>query len=406
MTSEIAELRDLNLELESLKARKDAIKKHLQEHRDTITDTQLAEQTQEARQIKTDIEATERKIKEVQERAKQLNDKKEFKNYMENGKMERADIIASAEYRSAFFKRLQGKELNEEEQRSMTSATGSVGAAIPTKTMDMILGQMTEKATLLGDVTVFNIPELLSIPKENVTNDASWIQEDADSTNVDDSLTNITLSAYKLMRTIKITAKVSAMSIDAFETWIVSTMTKKMTKAIENAIVNGAGAGSNQPTGLMTGITWNTTAGATQNAIEIANGTQYSYDNFVDAETLIDEDYVSSAVYYMNRKTLAQVRKLKDDNKRPLFERAVEDGFRGNLNGLPVKVSKYIPDGVIFVGDLKSAYVLNFASPIEFAMSKEAGFMSGATVYRSLALLDGKPTGVANALVKMSIAAE
>ena len=38
MTNAIAELRDLNLELESLKARKNAIKTKLAEHRDSFTD--------------------------------------------------------------------------------------------------------------------------------------------------------------------------------------------------------------------------------------------------------------------------------------------------------------------------------------------------------------------------------
>ena len=320
-----------------------------------------------------------------------------------NDSMTREEVRETAEYRSAFIKRLQGKELNEDEKRSMTSASSSVGAAIPTKTMDMIIGQLTEKSTLLNDVTVLNIPELLSIPKENVTNDASWVQEDADSTNSDDTLTNIALSAYKLIRTIKITAKVSAMSVDAFETWIVSTMTKKMTKAIENAIINGTG--TNQPTGINSGITWVKTAGNTQNCIEKASGSTFGYDDFVDAESLLEEDYLPNAVYYMNRKTLAVVRKLKDDNKRPLFERAIEDGFRGTLNGLPVKLSKHVPANTIFVGDLKSGYILNFSAPIEFATSKEAGFMSGATVYRSMALLDGKPTKVDNAIVKLCVAA-
>lgn len=53
--------------------------------------------------------------------------------------MECAEILATAEYRSAFFKRLQGRSLAEEEQRAMTSASASAGAAIPTVTMDSTL---------------------------------------------------------------------------------------------------------------------------------------------------------------------------------------------------------------------------------------------------------------------------
>lgn len=404
MNKQIEELRDLNLELESLKARKEAIKQKIREHRDSVTDAEIVEHTKEAKEIRQKIEEVENKIKKVQSgtqknRGEDIIMKNSILHF--NDEMTREEARETVEYRSAFLKRLQGRELTEEEKRSLTSGTSSVGAAIPTSTMDMIIGQLTEKSTLLNDVTVLNIPDLLSIPKENVTNDASWVAEDADSSNSDDTLTNIALSAYKLIRTIKITAKVSAMTVDAFETWIVSTMTKKMTKAIENAIINGTG--TNQPTGIETGTTWVKT-GDNPNAIELAKGSTFGYDNFVDAEALVEEDYLANAVYYMNRKTLSAVRKIKDDNKRPLFERAIEDGFRGSLNGIPVKLSKHIKDNTIYLGDLKSGYILNFTAPIEFATSKEAGFMSGATVYRSMALLDGKPTGVTNAIVKLSIA--
>jgi HK97 family phage major capsid protein len=190
------------------------------------------------------------------------------------------------------------------------------------------------------------------------------------------------------------------MSVDAFETWIVNTMTKKMIKAIEAAIVSGNG--SQRPTGIIPGTTWNESNSISYtDTASVTN--QFDYDDFIDAESKIDEDYAGAAVYVMNAKTLATVRKLKDDNKRPLFERAVEDGFRGTLNGIPVKLSRNVPDDTILLGDFESGYVLNFTSPIEYSSSKEAGFMSGATIYRGLALLDGKPTGVAGAIVKMAI---
>ena len=55
----------------------------------------------------------------------------------------------------------------------------------------------------------------------------------------------------------------------------------------------------------------------------------------------------------------------------------------------------------MYFGDWKSGYVMNFAQPIEVESSTEAGFMSGSVVYRAMALADGKPTGVAGALVKL-----
>lgn len=383
------QVRNINLELESLKARKDAIKAKALEHRDSVTDLEIDSAKKEVEEVNEKIIEKERELEEVQKRGEKIMNN-EILHFDE--KMERCDVLATAEYRSAFFKKLQGRTLSEDETRSITAASVSGGVAIPTKTMDEIIGQFKETSTALDLVTILNIPELISLPKENVTTDANWVQEDADSVNGDDTLTNITLNAYKLIRTVKVTAKLQTMAISAFETWVVNTIVKKMKSAIDKAIFSGTG--SNQPTGL-DGQTWDAA-----NSISIAKASSITYDNLVDLEALVDEDYITNAVFVMNRATLAQVQKIADSGKKPIFERAIEDGFRGFVLGIPVKLDKNVKDGEVYLGDFKAGYVLNFAKAVELQSSMEAGFMSGATVYRGLALLDGKPTGVKGAIVK------
>lgn len=398
MDKNIEMIRDLNLDIETLKARKDAIKKAALQHRDTVTDLEVDEAKAEVLKINDEIKTKEQALEDAQKRSqeqyKAIKEKNEMNNQLlhYDEKMDRADILATAEYRSAFLKTMQGRELNDVEKRSITSAVASGGAAIPTQTLNVILGVFQEQKGVLDLVTTFNIPELLSIPKENVTTDASWIQEDADSVVGDDSLTSITLSAYKLLRTIKITAKVAVMAVDAFENWIAETMGKKMRAALDKAVFSGSG--SNQPTGLET-LTWNA-----NNSVSIAKAGSITYDNIVDLEALIDENYVGDAVWVLNRKTLAEILKIKDDNKEPIFKRIVEDGFQGYILGRPVRLDRNVKDGEAYIGDFRSAYIYNFAKGIEFSTSKEAGFMSGSDVYRGLALVDGKPTGVAGTIAK------
>lgn len=392
MDARTAELRDLFADKQALEEKRKQIKEKALTHRDDVAG---------AKHAKSEIEEIDRQLREVDEKIKKIQKEGEEKRQMDNKllhfdeKMERADVLNTVEYRSAFFKKLQGKELTEDEQRSITSATSSGGAAIPTMTMDSIIGQLKETAPMLSLVTVLNIPELISLPKENVVNDASWVAEDADSTNSDDSLTNITLSAYKLIRTVKVTAHLQAMAVSAFEEWVVNTITKKMRAALDKAVFAGTGNVGNQPTGL-DGQSWDS-----NNSVEVASSATISYDTLVDVEALVDEDYINNAVWVMNRKTLAQIMKIKDDNKRPVFERAIEDGFRGYIIGIPVKLDKNVQDGEAYLGDFAAGYVMNFSKPIELASSKEAGFMSGATVYRGLALVDGKPTGVKGAIAKI-----
>ncbi len=395
MDERVAELRDIDLNIQELNARKEAVKKKALEHRDSIEDEEQARLRAERAEIEGKLAELEQRKKDLQRQAKEeKGENRTMDNALLHYKdgMERADVLATVEYRTAFFKKMQGKDLTAEETRSITSAAESGGAAIPTKTMNMIIGQITENATVLNLITVLNIPELISLPIENLVNDAEWVAEDADSTLSADKLDSISLNAYKLIKTVKITAKLKEMAIDAFEEWIVKTLTRKMIAACRKAVFDGTGV--NQPTGLNT-LTWNE-----KNSVSTA---AVSYDNVVDVEALVDEDYVINAVWVMNRKTKAKIAKLKDENKRPLFERAVEDGFVGTFLGYPVRLEKHVKDGEAFFGDWKAAYVMNFAKQIEYASSKEAGFMSGSTIYRGLALVDGKPSKIAGAMAKLVI---
>lgn len=392
----IEELRNINLDVEALNARKAAIKQKAIEHRDSLSDAEQEKLRAEKIEIESKLALLEQRKKDLQERANQ-NEKGEnvtMDNALLHFKdgMERADVFATVEYRNAYFKTMQGRDLTAEEKRAMTSAAESGGAAIPTKTMNMILGQIKEAPTVLNLITVLNIPELVSLPVENLVNDATWTAEGADSTPSDDKLGSISLSAHQLIKTIKISAKLKTMSIDAFEEWIVNSLTKKMMAACKKAVFDGTGI--NQPTGL-NAISWGTENSVTTTAV--------SYDDLVDVESKVGEDFTPNAVWVMNRKTKAIVAKLKDDQKRPLFERAVEDGFVGALLGYPVRLDKNVKDGEAFFGDWAAAYVMNFAKAIEYSSSQEAGFMSGSTIYRSLALVDGKPTKIDGAMAKLIV---
>ena len=48
----------------------------------------------------------------------------------------------------------------------------------------------------------------------------------------------------------------------------------------------------------------------------------------------------------------------------------------------------------IIFGDLKEGYAFNFGQDITIARDESVGFRTGSTVFRGMALGDGKPTGV------------
>jgi HK97 family phage major capsid protein len=69
------------------------------------------------------------------------------------------------------------------------------------------------------------------------------------------------------------------------------------------------------------------------------------------------------------------------------------------LLGYPVILDDYVPDDTILLGDF-SYYYMNFSQAPTIETSREAGFKSGKTVFRGLAVADGKPA-LAEAFVKI-----
>ena len=126
------ELRDVNLELEGLKARKDAIKKKALEHRDNLTKVERDAMLSEASALKEQIKKLENRRDELSASAEknEQGENETMNNTILHFKegIERVEIFSTAEYRSAYFKTMQGRELNETEKRAITSASSSGGA--------------------------------------------------------------------------------------------------------------------------------------------------------------------------------------------------------------------------------------------------------------------------------------
>ena len=306
-------------------------------------------------------------------------------------KMEREQLLASAEYRSAFFKNLMGKGLNEVEQRALTTASGSAGSAVPNTTLNQIIDKLRQTSALYNFITVSFVPGNLSFVVANAKNAAQWKTEGSNGTAQDDTVVTVTLGGYEIIKLVEISAAASAMTIDAFESYISAEIGRQLSIAFENAIVNGDGSG--EPTGILTGITWND--GNTSSYT-----TNLGYDDLVDALALLPTMYHQNAVFVMNRKSLfGGVRKIKAADGQLVMIYNAQDRASMTILGYPVVLNDYVPDDTILLGDF-SYYRMNFSQAPTIEASREAGFTSGKTVFRGLAVADGKPA-LAEAFVQI-----
>lgn len=283
----------------------------------------------------------------------------------------------SKEYRSAYLKNLMGRELNEVEKRAMTSAANSVGATIPSQTINKIIEKLKQESVILPLVTRLNIPSNVIIPVEGTVNDVSWVAEGG-TNDKDDTIGKIELGARQLIKTIEITAHVEKMSIDAFEDFITAELVKKAKAAIDNAIINGTGT-NNTPNGILKSL----------NALKTALSSGYAYNDLMEILANVPSVYKQGAVFVINTKTLYKyIASIKDDSGHPIFKLETDGRFEGRLCGYPIVVYDNLADGKVLFGNFEY-YYFNFVEDFQIAKDTSIGFKSGKTCYRVLALADG-----------------
>ena len=301
----------------------------------------------------------------------------------EEKKMEKTFTPDSVEYRDAYLKSLMGLPMDAEERQALTSAA----SVIPTETLNKIYGKLEENP-LIGELDALRIPGYVSVPKATTVNDASWLAIASASTDSADVVGYVALTAKKLIKTIEITADIQAMSIPAFQTWLVNKLAQKMEAAICAAVVNGAGSAT-VPQGIGQG---GISASTAISSASIAN-----FSAFMGG---VGTAYQRTAVWIMSPKTFfGKVVPMANDvnggvvmnglDYRLLGHKVVLDANVDNCkfkNGSTAETAN--ADHIIF-GSLREGYVFNYGEGIAIESDQSVAFRSGSTVYRAMALCDG-----------------
>ncbi len=308
---------------------------------------------------------------------KVIEERKDEKNMI----LDKENILASKEYRSAFFKTLQRKELNEAEKRAMTSASNSAGAAIPTQTANILVQKMFDVAPLLSEITLLRIAGNVTVATGLERDSAYQHAENANITASSDVLASITLAGYEFFKLVSISKTVETMSIDAFEDWLTDAIFEDIALKIENVIIYGNG--SSAPGGLAS-ITF--TAGTNL----ISTTASISYKDICDLMTYPEKGLRKGAKFLCNSTFVyTHLAGIKDDQKRPIFVESMTDGVPSRLMGKELLISDEVNDDELYYGQFKKIFG-NLSSDIAVDVSKESGFRNGTIDYRGSAIFDCK----------------
>lgn len=319
------------------------------------------------------------------------------------------DVYASKEYRSAFYKSLMGKELNAVEKQTLNRAiemekradayttSGNTPVLIPTTTLNEIISKARAEGGVIGIARAFNMPTKIAIPVATPASRASWNTEGQAVESEKPTIAQVTFDAYEIIKVFSISAKVKAMSIDAFEAYLADELSRCVFETIADSLINGTG--TNQGTGLEKGVTW--TDGT--NAVKVAKGSAISYKDVVATVAKLKRGYSRGAKWVMNNATLYNsFYGMVDDNGKPIFVADPKDDRVGRILGFDVVVDDYVADSTCYFGNFN--YLgYNLANGIAVESSTQSSFKSGKVDYRGMAIADTKPI-VEEAFIKLYVA--
>ncbi|MEG0165852.1 phage major capsid protein [Anaerorhabdus sp.] len=350
----------------------------LQEERTKLLEVESAKiEAQTKRRSLLDEIAKGKSDKTVETKEERKEDKK-----MEN-------IQETKEYRNAWLKDLQKKDLSDEEKRTLTSAADSVGSVIPTQTQNLIIELVKQEVNILDKIELLQVDGNVTFNVEVEGSEAVIHQEGKAIEEGTEGTVPVSLTTYEVNKYITISKTVSKMAIDAFEGWLSRVLARRIANKIKKLVFFGTG--TNQSKGIDVTVTWDET-----NSITVGKDAKLNTQNVWDLIALLDGAFDANAEFTMSKKTLFQdFMPLQDQAKNKLV---TNEGKQYFICGYPVNLDSDMKLHDAFLGDFKY-YVGNMPEGITI----EAGRVLKNNVYEFLgtAMFDGK-LAVDEAFVKLT----
>lgn len=340
-----------------------------------ITSEELTQIEERVNKLETEKKALEEKAEKRDATLEKVKNNIEVKE-VESAEERKEEKNMEVNYRSAYFKKLMGKELSEEERALTTSSS----AVIPTETSDKIFDKMVQLVPLLGEIELFHVPGNLKFAVETTRADAGYHTENSTGINTDASavLTTVSLGGYEFTKLIQVSDSILSMSVTDFEDWLVRMLAESIATKIEHEIINGTGSST------VKGI--NAISYASTNGVQYNGSTGLTGANVRTAVGLLPGGYDKGAKFLMKKSTLFnQFMGLQDNAKHDLVR---VEGNNYFIYGYPVILSDEVANGVAFLGNFKK-YVGNLNRDVE--VKKDFDIDTNSYKYLGVGIFDGKP---------------
>ena len=296
---------------------------------------------------------------------------------------------ASDSYKKAFWNQIRSKTIMTPELRNALE-TGEVsegGYLVPDSFEHTLVQGLNENGVIRPHSRVITTSGgLHKIPVVASHGSASWIDEEGDYIESDESFGQVQLDAHKVGTVIKVSEELLQDSAFDLESYISSEFSRRIGDKEEDAFLNGNGSG--KPTGIL-----HSTGGGSL-GVTAAGAAAITADELVDLYYSLKAPYRKNAVWILNDATIKLIRKLKTGDGQYLWQPGIKDGEQNTILGRPYFTSPFMPAAAagaksIIFGDL-SYYWIGDRQGITFRRLNELYAGKGQVGFMASKRLDGK----------------
>jgi len=164
---------------------------------------------------------------------------------------------------------------------------------------------------------------------------ASWVDEEGQIPESDDSFGQVSIGAFKLATMIKVSEELLNDSVFNLESYIAREFARRIGAKEEEAFFVGDGLG--KPTGILAAT------GGGQVGATTAAAAAITLDEILDLFYSLKSPYRKKAVFVMNDATVKAIRKLKDSTGQYLWQPSIKEATPDTILNRPLYTSAYVP---------------------------------------------------------------
>lgn len=358
----------------------------LNEAQDLINQGKIEEAATKRKEIEK-LDADFEEAAKEQANLDALNKEEETVSDMKNLSVEEGGLKAvekiekknPVNYEDVFAKVALKRDLNDDEinlfnqmnpENVYVHNTTNTEVVIPATVVDGIIDTMKELHPILADVIPTRIKGVVKYAKRTAipAGDADYYDEGTETADEENTFGELTLNGKELSKSVTVSWKLQAMSVEDFIPFIERELGDRMGAAKARAFVKGKGD-AKYPQGVVTAI--EAQDNKPQKVSYKADG--LTYKDITAAMGKIKSGYTNGAKVYANNTTVWGVlANVMDGEGRPIFVPDVTAGGVGRIFGLPVMEEDAMGDGEILIGNMAAGYKENISEDMKLVTETHA----------------------------------